>query len=66
VLKLTTKPHKGVGRSEEIVAAFIPYKKGWGPTILHSHGNAVDLGQMLPFYKWVAPPAAHERSCCVL
>ena len=35
----------------DIVAAYIPTRRHSDPTLLYSHGNAVDLGQMLPFYK---------------
>ena len=50
VVKLQTKPYKGLGGGSEIVAAFLAYKKA-RPTLLFSHGNAVDLGIMLPFLK---------------
>ena len=50
----TAKVQKGSPHCEEIVAAYVPFKR-YGqpvrPTILFSHGNAVDLGHMLPFYK---------------
>lgn len=46
----------GHGGVSEVIAAFVPYK--WKSThgqakitILYSHGNAVDLGQMLPVYR---------------
>lgn len=35
----------------DIVAAYVPTRRHSDPTLLFSHGNAVDLGQMLPFYK---------------
>lgn len=41
--------------AETIVAAYIPYTSAGRETkrtILFSHGNAVDLGQMLPFYRY--------------
>jgi len=38
----------------DIVAAYIPTRRHSDPTLLYSHGNAVDLGQMLPFYKELA------------
>ena len=44
VLRLKTK------RGSMVVAAYIPHK-GASETLLVSHGNAVDLGLMLPFYK---------------
>lgn len=53
VVKLQTKPYKGLGGGSEIVAAFLAYKKA-RPTLLFSHGNAVDLGIMLPFLKHLA------------
>lgn len=37
----------------DIVAAYIPTRTHSDPTLLYSHGNAVDLGQMLPFYKYI-------------
>lgn len=30
---------------------WIPYRNGDGPVLLFSHGNAVDLGIMMPFYR---------------
>jgi pimeloyl-ACP methyl ester carboxylesterase len=42
---------------EEVIAAYIPYTSAGretARTILFSHGNAVDLGQMLPFYRELA------------
>ena len=56
VKRIPTKETKGgQGGVSEVVAAYIPYKwKSSNPakiTILYSHGNAVDLGQMLPVYK---------------
>lgn len=44
VLRLKTK------RGTTVVAAYIACK-GQSETLLVSHGNAVDLGLMLPFYK---------------
>lgn len=45
--------HTSQGNS--IISAFVPYQDGRGNaarlTLLYSHGNAVDLGQMLPVYK---------------
>jgi hypothetical protein len=43
-------------QGNSIVSAFVPYLDGRGSssaklTLLYSHGNAVDLGQMLPVYK---------------
>ncbi len=49
----TGSRRKGVP-AEFIVGAFIPYTSAGREskrTILFSHGNAVDLGQMLPFYR---------------
>jgi hypothetical protein len=40
-----------------IVSAFVPFQDGRGNaaaaplTLLYSHGNAVDLGQMLPVFR---------------
>lgn len=53
VVRLHTKPIRGGGGNTQIIAAWIPYKTVV-PTMLFSHGNAVDLGQMLPFYRF--PP----------
>lgn len=50
VVWLDTKPIRGGGGNTQIVAAWVPYKSVV-PTMLFSHGNAVDLGQMLPFYR---------------
>lgn len=51
----TVRTKRGDGGVSEIVAAWLPYKsKTSGPakvTILYSHGNAVDIGQMLPVYR---------------
>jgi len=43
-------------RGDKIITAFIPYLDGRGGsqgrlTLLYSHGNAADLGQMLPVFK---------------
>lgn len=50
-----TVPVKGLGGGQQIVTAFCPFKQAGGSlakiTILYSHGNAVDLGQMLPVYR---------------
>ena len=57
VAKLQTQPlpKKGGGGGSEIVTAFCPYKPQGGGiakiTMLYSHGNAVDLGQMLPVFR---------------
>ncbi|KAL3163120.1 hypothetical protein ABBQ32_009534 [Trebouxia sp. C0010 RCD-2024] len=50
VVRLHTKPIRGGGGNTQIIAAWISYKTVV-PTMLFSHGNAVDLGQMLPFYR---------------
>lgn len=54
--KVHRLPIRGA-RNEFIVAAFVP-SPGDGTavrfTLLHSHGNAVDLGQMLPLYEQMA------------
>lgn len=54
VFHLKTKPHRGAGGNTQIVVAWVPYRTVV-PTMLFSHGNAVDLGQMLPFYRYVTP-----------
>ncbi|EIE24656.1 alpha/beta-hydrolase [Coccomyxa subellipsoidea C-169] len=48
VVRLDTK------RGTNIVAAYIPFRRDTKPTILFSHGNAVDLALMLPFYREIA------------
>lgn len=54
---IETKRRKGGGGNTEIVFARVPYhppggvSKGRTLTVLYSHANAVDLGQMLPFFK---------------
>lgn len=50
VVRLDTKPIIGGGGNTQIIVAWVPYKTVV-PTMLFSHGNAVDLGQMLPFYR---------------
>ena len=42
--------HVQTSRGTSIVAAYVPIRKDSQRTILFSHGNAVDLGLMLPFY----------------
>jgi pimeloyl-ACP methyl ester carboxylesterase len=48
----------GVGRARHtIVATFVPAPRGRDavrPVILHCHGNAVDLGNMMPMYDLLA------------
>lgn len=57
VEQIKTPRRKGGGGDTVIVFARIPYRppggvhKGKILTVLYSHGNAVDLGQMMPFYK---------------
>lgn len=41
----------GRGKGEKIVTAYVKSPTPVSFTLLHSHGNAVDLGQMLPFYE---------------
>ena len=64
-------------KGEEIVAAYIPYNSAGRETprtILFSHGNAVDLGQMLPFYRCLPLQSLlinklqrrYQRSSCVV
>ncbi len=51
---------RGGPDSNQLVAAYVPYtRRGQpvAPTVLFSHGNAVDLGQMMPFYKCAAAPS---------
>ena len=43
--------HLTTSRGCKIVAAWIPYNPQCRGTMLFSHGNAVDLGLMLPFYR---------------
>ena len=52
VVRLPTKPRQGAGGNTTIIVAYVPYKRVV-PVLLFSHGNAVDLGQMLPFYRCV-------------
>jgi hypothetical protein len=54
VLRIPTGSRRKGVPAEFIVGAFIPYTSAGREskrTILFSHGNAVDLGQMLPFYR---------------
>ncbi|GFH25834.1 hydrolase_4 domain-containing protein, partial [Haematococcus lacustris] len=45
-------PKSKQGGGSDIVTAFVPCKNSsTALTILYSHGNAVDLGQMLPVYR---------------
>lgn len=54
-------------RGSLIVAALISYHMKDRPTVLFSHGNAVDLALMLPFYRCAhAAPAAHCNGDSVL
>ena len=46
--------HLKTKRGSNVVAAYFPCKAA-RQTLLFSHGNAVDLGQMLPFYRYCAP-----------
>ena len=62
VLKLDTKPVRGGGGNTQIIAVWIPYKTVT-PTMLFSHGNAVDLGQMLPFYRSGGSPDTWSSDC---
>lgn len=56
---IQTQKRKGGGGGTEIVFVRVPYNppghhsKGRTLTVLYSHANAVDLGQMLPFFKYV-------------
>lgn len=47
-------PVSGGAPGDTIVAAFVPAPAGVRFTLLCSHGNAVDLGQMLPLYDELA------------
>ncbi|KIZ02166.1 hypothetical protein MNEG_5795, partial [Monoraphidium neglectum] len=44
------------GGGGRILTAFLPFRDARGraarATLLYSHGNAVDLGQMMPVYRW--------------
>eukprot|EP00197_Chlamydomonas_leiostraca_P005147 CAMPEP_0202876228 /NCGR_PEP_ID=MMETSP1391-20130828/28675_1 /ASSEMBLY_ACC=CAM_ASM_000867 /TAXON_ID=1034604 /ORGANISM="Chlamydomonas leiostraca, Strain SAG 11-49" /LENGTH=340 /DNA_ID=CAMNT_0049558033 /DNA_START=86 /DNA_END=1109 /DNA_ORIENTATION=+ len=54
VMKVDTSPTPkgGHGGGQTIVTAYVPYRgTPTQTTILYSHGNAVDLGQMLPIYR---------------
>ncbi len=55
VFRLPTACHqRGNPDTHQIVAAYVPYRRRGQPvrpTLLFSHGNAVDLGQMMPFDK---------------
>lgn len=44
VLKLRTR------RGNDIVAVYVKHPKSNGATMLYSHGNAADLGQMLELF----------------
>lgn len=44
----------GRGKGDTIVVAYIKAPTPVRFTLLHSHGNAVDLGQMLPYYEQLA------------
>ena len=43
------------------MGAWLPYSSQCRATMLFSHGNAVDLGLMLPFYRLVTE-ASHIQS----
>lgn len=49
VVRLQTK--RGCTAVSEIVGVWLPHGTGEGPVLLFSHGNAVDLGIMMPFYR---------------
>ena len=58
----TAGRQRGSPDSNQILAAYIPYTRRGQPvrpTMLFSHGNAVDLGQMMPFYKCVQAWLGH-------
>ena len=50
-------------RGSQIVAALIAYNAKDRPTVLFSHGNAVDLALMLPFYRHAAALACQPLGC---
>ena len=57
--------HLRTKRGTQIVAAYYPCKAA-RQTLLFSHGNAVDLGLMLPFYRWrllPTTPRQHAPAC---
>ncbi len=56
VVKLRREEGRRGAAQQEIVAAHVAYSpqgRRTNHTLVFSHGNAVDLGQMLPFYRWV-------------
>ena len=58
--------HLTTSRGCKIVAAWLPYNAQCRATLLFSHGNAVDLGLMLPFYRYARSPLGRtptEHSC---
>jgi hypothetical protein len=46
--------HLDTRRGTSIVVVYFPLKPRTNRTILFSHGNAVDLGGMMPFYRHAA------------
>ena len=53
--------HLTTSRGCKIVAAWLPLNAKCRATMLFSHGNAVDLGLMLPFYRQApATPGMHS------
>ena len=52
--------HLTTSRGCKIVGAWLPYSSQCRATMLFSHGNAVDLGLMLPFYRLVTE-ASHIK-----
>lgn len=53
-VRMVERKAVGNAESDQIVAAFVNYNsqgRTTSRTLLFSHGNAVDLGQMLPFYR---------------
>lgn len=56
VFYVDTEPTKHGGGNTKVICARVPYRPPGGInrrifTLLYSHGNAVDLGQTLPFLK---------------
>jgi abhydrolase domain-containing protein 17 len=52
--KASMIPISSSQNAPRIAVAYIPAPRSTGFTLLHCHGNAVDLGQLLPFYEQLA------------
>lgn len=73
VLKVKTQPTEAGGGNQTIVTCYLAAKPEPGEdpaqrlTLLYSHGNAVDLGQMLFMWVWLCAAqrsAAQREPCC--